>query len=210
MTLQTSGTISMNDINREMKGYTASGTPIDLNDIQFRKMAAASSGALNSTAAISLGDFYGDRSHIRLSTASHTSTGTTTIIYNGYYKGFFSNGSDLGSIHSSAGVYIPSSGDTLNQFTEREVIACYTMHMYNSYGFNQKTFKLSLLGQVSSGNTFTGIREKLLNNNLYGQYTKALADATLYTATSGNASNTWTWYISNLWTGSTTRYIHWY
>ena len=212
MTLQTSGTISMNDINREMKGYTASGTPIDLNDNQFRKMAAGSGTTSSADSSISLGDFYGDRSHIRLTTASHTSSGTTTIIRNGYIQDFFGSGSHLGSIHSSAGVYIPSSGDTLNQFTEREVIACYTMHMYNSYGFNQKTFKLSLAGQIYSGNTFTGIREKLLNNNYTGQFTKALADATLYTATSGNASNTWTWYISTsaLWTNFTTRYIHWY
>ena len=206
MTLQTSGTISMNEINREMKGYTASGTPIDLNDIQFRKMAAADSGALNVSAAISLADFYGDRSHIRLTTASHTSSGTTTIIRNGYIKDFFGTGSHLGSLHSSAGRFIPSTGAS-NNANEREVIACYTMHMYNSYGFNQKTFKLSLLGQVSSGNTFTGIREKLLNNNLYGQYTKSLSSATLYT---GSTSNTWTWYISNLWTSATTRYIHWY
>ncbi len=210
MTLQTSGPISMNDINREMKGYTASGTPIDLNDNQFRKMAAGTGTTSSAESSISLGDFYGDRSHIRITTASHTSSGTTTIKYNGYYKGFFSNGSDLGSLHSSAGVYIPSSGDTLNQFTEREVIACYTMHMYNSYGFNQKTFKLSLAGQIYSGNTFTGIREKLLNNSYYGQFTKTLSSATLYTASSGNASNTWTWYISNLWTNNTTRYIHWY
>ena len=212
MTLQTSGTISMNEINREMKGYTASGTPINLNDNQFRKMAAGSGTTSSADSSISLGDFYGDRSHIRLTTASHTSSGTTTIIRNGYIQDFFGSGSHLGSIHSSAGVYIPSSGDTLNQFTEREVIACYTMHMYNSYGFNQKTFKLSLAGQIYSGNTFTGIREKLLNNNYTGQFTKALADATLYTATSGNASNTWTWYISTsaLWTNFTTRYIHWY
>jgi len=202
----------MNDINREMKGYTASGTPINLNDNQFRKMAAGSGTTSSADSSISLGDFYGDRSHIRLTTASHTSSGTTTIIRNGYIQDFFGSGSHLGSIHSSAGVYIPSSGDTLNQFTEREVIACYTMHMYNSYGFNQKTFKLSLAGQIYSGNTFTGIREKLLNNNYTGQFTKALADATLYTATSGNASNTWTWYISTsaLWTNFTTRYIHWY
>jgi len=206
MTLQTSGTISMNDINREMKGYTASGTPIDLNDVQFRKMAAADSGALNVSAAISLADFYGDRSHVRITTAAHTSSGTTTIIRNGYIKDFFGTGSHLGSLHSSAGRFIPSTGAS-NNANEREVIACYTMHMYNSYGFNQKTFKLSLLGQVSSGNTFTGIREKLLNNNLYGQYTKSLSSATLYT---GSTSNTWTWYISNLWTSATTRYIHWY
>ena len=212
MTLQTSGTISMNEINRELRGYTASGTPINLNDNQFRKMAAGSGTTSSADSSISLGDFYGDRSHIRLTTASHTSSGTTTIIRNGYIQDFFGSGSHLGSIHSSAGVYIPSSGDTLNQFTEREVIACYTMHMYNSYGFNQKTFKLSLAGQIYSGNTFTGIREKLLNNNYTGQFTKALADATLYTATSGNASNTWTWYISTsaLWTNFTTRYIHWY
>jgi len=196
----------MNDINREMKGYTASGTPIDLNDVQFRKMAAADSGALNVSAAISLADFYGDRSHVRITTAAHTSSGTTTIIRNGYIKDFFGTGSHLGSLHSSAGRFIPSTGAS-NNANEREVIACYTMHMYNSYGFNQKTFKLSLLGQVSSGNTFTGIREKLLNNNLYGQYTKSLSSATLYT---GSTSNTWTWYISNLWTSATTRYIHWY
>ena len=201
----------MNDINREMKGYTASGTPIDLNDVQFRKMAAADSGALNVSAAISLADFYGDRSHVRITTAAHTSSGTTTIIRNGYIKDFFGTGSHLGSLHSSAGRFIPSTGAS-NNANEREVIACYTMHMYNSYGFNQKTFKLSLAGQIYSGNTFTGIREKLLNNNYTGQFTKALADATLYTATSGNASNTWTWYISTsaLWTNFTTRYIHWY
>lgn len=204
----------MNEINREMKGYTASGTPIDLNDNQFRKMAAGTGTTSSADSSISLGDFYGDRSHIRLSTAAHTSTsGVTTIKYNGFIKGFFNTGSDLGSLHSSAGVYIPSSGDTLNMFTEREVIACYTMHMYNSYGFNQRTFKLSLTGSIGSSNTFTGIREKFLSNNYTGQFTKALADATLYTATSGNASDTWTWYIStvNLWTtAQTIRYIHWY
>jgi len=217
MTLQTSGTISMNDINREMKGYTASGTPINLNDNQFRKMAAGSGTTSNADSSISLGDFYGDRSHIRLTTASHTSTtgsgaSTSTTKYNGYYKDFFGSGSHLGSLHSSAGVYIPSSGATLNMSTEREVIGCYTRHISGPYGFDQKSFKLVLSGQIYSGNTFTGIREKYLNNNYTGQFTKALADATLYTATSGNARDTWTWYIStsSLWTNFTTRYIHWY
>ena len=206
MTLQTSGPISMNEINREMKGYTASGTPIDLNDIQFRKMAAASSGALNSTAAISLGDFYGDRSHIRLSTASHTSTGTTTIIYNGYYKGFFSNGSDLGSIHSSAGVYIPSSGDTLNQFTEREVLECYTIDYTSS---STSEFYLKLAVQIYSQNTFTGIKELNTLGWSTGMGTKALADATFSSASTFNTWDQWKWTTTNRWT-SGTKYIHWY
>jgi hypothetical protein len=209
MTLQTSGTISMNDINRELKGYTASGTPVDLNDSQLRKMAAGTGVTSSDSSSVSLGDFYGDRSHIRISTASHTTSGSTTIIRNGYIKDFFSSGSHLGSLHSSAGVYIPSSGDTLNQFTERDVLACYTMHMYNAY-FNQKTFRLSLLGQIYSGNTFTGIQERLLNNSQTGQYQKTLSSATFSSATSGAASDTWAWSISNLWTGATTRYIHWY
>ena len=219
MTLQTSGPISMNEINRELKGYTASGTLIDLNDVQFRKMAAGTGtpGAADN-GIISLGDFYGDRSHIRLTTASHTSTtgsgaSLSTIKYNGYIKDFFGSGSHLGSLHPSAGVYIPSSGDTLNAFTEREVIACYTRHISGPYGFDQKSFNLTLAGQIYAKNTFTGIREKYLNNNYTGQFTKALADAYLSTATSGNARDTWTWYnisSTNLWTNFTTRYIHWY
>ena len=120
----------MNEINREMKGYTASGTPIDLNDDQFRKMAAGTGTTSSDSSSISLGDFYGDRSHIRLTTASHTSSGTTTIIYNGYYKDFFGSGSHLGSIHSSAGVYIPSTGDTSNSaYGKRSDCLLYYAHV---------------------------------------------------------------------------------
>tara|TARA_B110000211_G_scaffold161096_1_gene182187 strand:+ start:581 stop:1204 length:624 start_codon:yes stop_codon:yes gene_type:complete len=207
MTLQSSGTISMNDINRELKSYTASGTAVNLNDSQFRKMGAGTGTTSSASSSISLGDFYGDRSHVRITTAAHTTSGSTTTIRNGYIKDFFSSGSHLGSLHSSAGLYIPSSGDTLNALNEREVIACYTMHMYNSY-FNQKTFKLTLLGQITSSNTFTGIQERLLNNNQTGQYQKTLSSATF--SSSGTASDTWSWSISTLWTGATTRYIHWY
>ena len=63
------------------------------------------------------------------------------------------------------------------QFTEREVLECYTMHMYNSYGFNSstKTFKLSQISRtdILLSNIFTGIREKLLNPFGYtsGQFT---------------------------------------
>ena len=208
----------MNDINRELKGYTASGTLIDLNDVQFRKMAAGSGtpGAADN-GIISLGDFYGDRSHIRLTTASHTSTtgsgaSLSTTKYNGYIKDFFGSGSHLGSLHPSAGVYIPSSGDTSNSLTEREVIACYTRHQAGPYGFNQRIFQLSLAGQTYAQNTFTGIREKSLSNSSYGQHGKALSAAQLSTSTSGNGRSTWTWYISStsLWTNNTTRYIHWY
>jgi len=209
MTLQSSGTISMNDLHRELKSYTASGTSLNLNDDQLRKMAAGTGTTSSAGSSISLGDFYGDRSHVRITTAAHTTSGSTTIIRNGYIKDFFSSGSHLGSLHSSAGVNIPSSGATNNQFAAREVIACYTMHMYNAY-INQKTFKLSLLGQIYAPNTFTGIQERLLNNSQTGQYQKTLSSATFSSSTSGAASDTWSWSISTLWTGATTRYIHWY
>ena len=45
MTLQTSGTISMNDINRELKGYTASGTSISLGSQASRRMAGGPDGS---------------------------------------------------------------------------------------------------------------------------------------------------------------------
>jgi len=158
--------------------------------------------------AISMSDFYGARSHIVIDPGGAFGSGNTTFT-RGYIKDYYGSGSHLGSLSTSAGVYIPSSGDTLNQFTEREVIACYTMHMYNSYGFNQKTFKLSLAGQIYSGNTFTGIREKLLNNNYTGQFTKALADATFSSASTFNTWDQWKWTITNPW-GGTFKYIHWY
>ena len=198
----------MNDINMELKSYTASTSTINLNDNQFRKMGAGTGTTSSADSSISLGDFYGDRSHVRITTASHTSSGSTTIIRNGYIRDFFGTGSHLGSLHSSAGRFIPSTGAWSNA-NEREVVACYTQHMYNSY-FNQKTFKLTLLGQITSGNTFTGIREKLLSNQYYGQFTKTLSSATFSSSTSGAARDTWSWSISNLWTGANTRYIHWY
>ena len=200
----------MNDINMELKSYTASTSTINLNDNQFRKMGAGTGTTSSADSSISLGDFYGDRSHVRISTASHTQTGSTTIIRCGYIKDFFGTGSHLGSLHSSAGRFIPSTGAWSNA-NEREVIACYTMHMYNSYSFNQTSFRFCLLGQVTSSNTFTGIREKLFSNQYYGQFTKPLADATFSSSTSGATRDFWTWYsISNLWTGANTRYIHWY
>ena len=207
----------MNEINRELKGYTASGTLIDLNDVQFRKMAA---GTVTPGAAdngiISLGDFYGDRSHIRLTTASHTSTtgsgaSLSTIKYNGYIKDFFGSGSHLGSLHPSAGVYIPSSGDTLNQFTEREVIACYTRHISGPYGFDQKSFNLTLAGQIYAQNTFTGIKElSFFGGTLSsGMWTRALADADL-ALNQGNPWQQWRWTSTTYrWSGGT-KYIHWY
>ena len=218
MTLQSSGTISMNDIHRELKGYTASGTLIDLNNIEFRKMATAPQGYINSTGAISLTDFYGDRSHIKLTTGSHNSTtgssgpSLSIIRYNGYIKDFFGSGSHLGSLSTSAGVYIPSSGDTSNSLTEREVTACYTRYQAGPYGFSQRIFQLSLAWQIYPQNTFTGIQERSSTNSSYGQYAKALSAAQLSTSTSGNGKSTWTWFITStsLWTNTTTRYIHWY
>ena len=54
MTLQTSGTISMNEINRELKGYTASGTSISLGYSPLEEWQEhITSGA------ISMSDFYG-------------------------------------------------------------------------------------------------------------------------------------------------------
>ena len=80
----------------------------------------------------------------------------TTTFTSGYIKDYYGSGSHLGSLSTSAGVYIPSSGDTLNQFTEREVLECYTIDYTSS---STRRFYLKLAGQIYSQNTFTGIKE---------------------------------------------------
>ena len=208
MTLQTSGTISMNDINRELKGYTASGTPISLAYQASRRMAGGPDGSsFASSGPISMSNFYGDQSHIAVTTGTVLETsGYPDIMTSGYIKDYYGSGSHLGSLSSVAGVYIPSSGDTLNQFTEREVLECYTVYYSNS---SIKDFYLKLAGQIYSGNTFTGIREISLFGYTSGVGTKALADATFSSASSGNAWDQWKWTTTSYWSGGT-KYIHWY
>ncbi len=200
MTLQTSGTISMNEINRELKGYTASGTSISLGFSTPRRMA----GHITS-GPISMSDFYGARSHIVIDPGGAFGSGNTTLT-RGYIKDYYGSGSHLGSLSTSAGVYIPSSGDTLNQFTEREVLECYTIDYTTS---SISDFYLKLSGQIYSGNTFTGIKELNPLGWNTGVGTKALADATFSSATSGNAWDQWKWTTTNPW-GGTFKYIHWY
>ena len=200
MTLQTSGTISMNEINRELRGYTASGTSISLGSSTPRRMA----GHITS-GAISMSDFYGARSHIVIDPGGAFGSGNTTFT-RGYIKDYYGSGSHLGSLSTSAGVYIPSSGDTLNQFTEREVLECYTVYYSNS---SIRDFYLKLAGQIYSQNTFTGIKELTAFGNTSSMGTKALADATFSSASTFNTWDQWKWTITNPW-GGTFKYIHWY
>jgi len=200
MTLQTSGTISMNEINRELRGYTASGTSISLGSSTPRRMA----GHITS-GAISMSDFYGARSHIVIDPGGAFGSGNTTFT-RGYIKDYYGSGSHLGSLSTSAGVYIPSSGDTLNQFTEREVLECYTIDYTSS---STSEFYLKLAGQIYSQNTFTGIKELNPLGWSTGMGTKALADATFSSASTFNTWDQWKWTITNPW-GGTFKYIHWY
>ena len=202
MTLQTSGTISMNEINRELKGYTASGTSISLGFSTPRRMA----GHITS-GPISMSDFYGAKSHIGVVVGSVADTsGYPSTLTAGYIKDYYGSGSHLGSLYSAAGVYIPSSGDTLNQFTEREVLECYTVYYSNS---SIRDFYLKLAGQIYSQNTFTGIKELTAFGNTSSMGTKALADATFSSASTFNTWDQWKWTTTNRWT-SGTKYIHWY
>jgi len=211
MTLQSSGTISMNDINRELKGYTASGTSISFGATSSRRMASTiGNGAYKFTGPISMSDFYGARSHLAINVGSVTiSHGSYNTLTGGYIKDYYGSGSHLGSLSThGGGVYIPSSGDTLNQFTEREVLACYTIYYSNS---SIREFYLKLAGQIYAQNTFTGIKELSFFGGTIsgGMGTRALADATFSSATSGNAWDQWKWTTTNRWTGSI-KYIHWY
>jgi len=210
MTLQSSGTISMNDINRELKGYTASGTSISFGATSSRRMASTiGNGAYKFTGPISMSDFYGARSHLAINVGSVTiSHGSYNTLTGGYIKDYYGSGSHLGSLSTSAGVYIPSSGDTSNSLTEREVLECYTIDLtYNSYHY----FYLKLAGQVYAQNTFTGIKElSPFGTTLSsGMGTRALADADL-ALNQGNAWDQWRWTSTTYrWSGGT-KYIHWY
>ena len=154
-----------------------------------------------------MSDFYGDQSHIAVTTGNvWDRSGYPDILTSGYIKDYYGSGSHLGSLSSVAGVYIPSGGQTLNQFTEREVLECYTVYYSNS---STKYFYLKLAGQIYSQNIFTGIREMNPFGYTSGVRTKALADATFSSASSGNAWDQWMWTSTTYWTGST-RYIHWY
>ena len=59
MTLQTTGTISLNDVHIELGGTTA--TTVSLNDADIRGLTAATGKTINSTLAteISFNDLYG-------------------------------------------------------------------------------------------------------------------------------------------------------
>ena len=202
MTLQTSGPISMNEINRELKGYTASGTSISLGFSTPRRMA----GHITS-GPISMSDFYGAKSHIGVVVGTVViDHGSYSTLTGGYIKDYYGSGSHLGSLSTSAGVYIPSSGDTSNSLTEREVLACYTEDSIYS---STNDFYLILAGQIYAQNTFTGIKELSPFGSTTGMGTRALADATFSSATSGNAWDQWKWTSTSRWTGGT-KYIHWY
>ena len=98
MTLQTSGPISMNEINRELKGYTASGTSISLGSTTSRRMASTiGNGAYKFTGPISMSDFYGARSHIAIVAGSVSTPGG---FVSGYIKDYYGSGSHLGSLNS--------------------------------------------------------------------------------------------------------------
>ena len=200
MTLQTSGTISMNEINRELKGYTASGTSISLGFSTPRRMA----GYITS-GPISMSDFYGARSHIGVVVGSvvidHGSYNTLTA---GYIKDYYGSGSHLGSLSSEAGIYIPSSGDASNSLNEREVLALYTVYFNNS---SIRDFYLKLAGQIYAQNTFTGIRELGAGGGSTGMGDRTLASG-VYSSSAGNWDQ-WKWTSTNRWT-SGTKYIHWY
>ena len=56
MTLQSSGAISLNDINIETHGSQVSGTEINLNDVDIRELFFPTR---TSQAASSFSDFYG-------------------------------------------------------------------------------------------------------------------------------------------------------
>ena len=122
MTLQTSGTISMNEINRELKGYTASGTSISLGFSTPRRMA----GTHYIRPYLNVGFLRSQVAYWSSCGKCADTSGYEHSVLAGYIKDYYGSGSHLGSLSSSAGVYIPSSGDTLNQFTEREVLECYT------------------------------------------------------------------------------------
>jgi hypothetical protein len=132
--------------------------------------------------------------------------GSYSTLTGGYIKDYYGSGSHLGSLYSEAGVYIPSSGDTLNQFTEREVLECYTVYFNNS---SIRDFYLKLSGQIYSGNIFTGIRELNAVGNSTGMGTRALADSTFSSASTFNTWDQWKWTTTSRWT-SGTKYIHWY
>jgi hypothetical protein len=196
----------MNEINRELKGYTASGTSISLGSTTSRRMASTiGNGAYKFTGSISMSDFYGARSHIAIVAGSVSTPGG---FKSGYIKDYYGSGSHLGSLSTSAGVYIPSSGDTSNSLTEREVLECYTIDLtYNSYHY----FYLKLAGQVYAQNTFTGIKElSPFGTTLSsGMGTRALADADL-ALNQGNPWQQWRWTSTTYrWSGGT-KYIHWY
>jgi hypothetical protein len=196
----------MNEINRELKGYTASGTSISLGSTTSRRMASTiGNGAYKFTGAISMSNFYGARSHIAIVAGSVSTPGG---FKSGYIKDYYGSGSHLGSLSTSAGVYIPSSGDTSNSLTEREVLECYTIDLtYNSYHY----FYLKLAGQEYAQNTFTGIKElSPFGTTLSsGMGTRALADADL-ALNQGNPWQQWRWTSTTYrWSGGT-KYIHWY
>jgi len=197
----------MNDINRELKGYTrGSGTTISLGSNDSRKMAGGPTGP-NITGPISMSDFYGDRSHVSVVVGTVVDDfGSYATLTGGYIKDYYGSGSHLGSLSSEAGIYIPSSGDASNSLNEREVLALYTVYFNNS---SIRDFYLKLAGQIYAQNTFTGIKEFNAAGNLSSMGTKALADATFSSATSGNAWDQWKWTSTNRWT-SGTKYIHWY
>lgn len=208
MTLQTSGPISMNEINRELKGYTASGTPIDLGLTSSRRMASTiGNGAYKFTGPISMSDFYGARSHLAINAGS---VQRPDGLVSGYIKDYYGSGSHLGSLSThGGGVYIPSRGDTLNQFTEREVLECYTIDLtYSSYHY----FYLKLAGQVYAQNTFTGIKElSPFGTTLSsGMGTRALADATFSSASTFNTWDQWRWTSTTYRWNTGIKYIHWY
>jgi len=190
----------MNEINRELKGYTASGTSISLGFSAPRRMA----GHITS-GPISMSDFYGAKSHIAIVAAT---VYLSTSFISGYIKDYYGSGSHLGSLSTSAGVYIPSSGDTSNSLTEREVLACYTEDSIYS---STNDFYLILAGQIYAQNTFTGIKELSPFGSTTGMGTRALADATFSSATGGiGTRDQWKWTgLPSRWNGGT-RYIHWY
>jgi len=205
MALQTSGTISMNDINRDLKGYTrGSGTTISLGSNDSRKMAGGPTGP-NITGPISMSDFYGDRSHVSVVVGTVVDDfGSYSTLTGGYIKDYYGSGSHLGSLSSEAGIYIPSSGDASNSLNEREVLALYTVYFNNS---SIRDFYLKLAGQIYAQNTFTGIRELGAGGGSTGMGDRTLASG-VYSSSAGNWDQ-WKWTSTSRWTFGT-KYVHWY